>query len=447
MAWSGGFTGVGLNRAEFKQRLSSIKDKPPYQRVVIHNTDAPYIKPPVAPSKRVQNISVHYKNMGWSGGPDLFAQYDGRVYPGSPFGKSVGCKGWNGNSLHIEAEGKYTRVSGHSPHEGYGKDVWDVMAWATAEFLLWMGMEATESTIRFHKEGNTTHKTCPGDLIDKEWFINKVRAEMGHSPFYPEPKPETSPNKTRATVARGDTGGQVPVLQKALKNLGYYAGAVDGDFGPKTDAAVRAFQAAYKLKVDGVVGPLTWDALSKAKTSQKPVEPPKPPEQSPPPETPKPAPGTKREPVEAFHMSAKGLDLLKHFEGLRLTPYDDRGSPAIGYGHSNRSEKPPHVTPDLRITAEEALQILANDLVDYENRVKRSVKVPLTQGEFDALVSLAYNWGPGNLDRSRLMTLLNEGKYKEAGEAILTILPKADQPHYKGIKRRRGEEYNLWISR
>ena len=50
-------------------------------------------------------------------------------------------------------------------------------------------------------------------------------------------------------------------IQKALKEAGYYQGTVDGVVGPKTRAAIRSFQEAKGLKVDGVCGPHTWDVL------------------------------------------------------------------------------------------------------------------------------------------------------------------------------------------
>jgi peptidoglycan hydrolase-like protein with peptidoglycan-binding domain len=52
-------------------------------------------------------------------------------------------------------------------------------------------------------------------------------------------------------------------IQAALKNAGFYAGAVDGKIGPKTKKAIEAFQKAKGLKVDGKVGPKTWAELEK----------------------------------------------------------------------------------------------------------------------------------------------------------------------------------------
>jgi Putative peptidoglycan binding domain len=67
-----------------------------------------------------------------------------------------------------------------------------------------------------------------------------------------------------STLKPGDTGAQVKLLQRALARLGYKPGAVDGDYGPSTVAAVKRFQAASKLTEDGVVGPATLRALKRA---------------------------------------------------------------------------------------------------------------------------------------------------------------------------------------
>lgn len=70
----------------------------------------------------------------------------------------------------------------------------------------------------------------------------------------------------RPTIRKGDKGEYVKEAQTMLYNLGYNLGkwGVDGDFGSATQAAVKEFQRDHKLAQDGVVGPLTWDALQKA---------------------------------------------------------------------------------------------------------------------------------------------------------------------------------------
>lgn len=82
--------------------------------------------------------------------------------------------------------------------------------------------------------------------------------------------PQTWSRLTPATVKSGSTGLAVSVLQEILKNFGYPPfdpGPVDGDFGPVTDAAVKAFQADYRdfdgnpLTADGIAGEKTWCVL------------------------------------------------------------------------------------------------------------------------------------------------------------------------------------------
>lgn len=63
------------------------------------------------------------------------------------------------------------------------------------------------------------------------------------------------------TLRKGDDGTQVKTLQRTLSMRGFYC-VVDGDFGPSTDAQVRLFQTKNGLTADGIVGPVTWDALA-----------------------------------------------------------------------------------------------------------------------------------------------------------------------------------------
>ncbi len=77
----------------------------------------------------------------------------------------------------------------------------------------------------------------------------------------PRPTPPASSGGSGPTLRVGARGEPVRALQNRLNQLGYNVGAADGDFGPKTLAAVKAFQKAKGLTADGVVGPKTWDKL------------------------------------------------------------------------------------------------------------------------------------------------------------------------------------------
>ena len=67
---------------------------------------------------------------------------------------------------------------------------------------------------------------------------------------------------TQPTLRRGDRSNEVKKLQLFLNYLNCNAGAVDGDFGPATEAAVKRLQRANGLTVDGIVGPVTWQAIN-----------------------------------------------------------------------------------------------------------------------------------------------------------------------------------------
>ena len=64
------------------------------------------------------------------------------------------------------------------------------------------------------------------------------------------------------TLAPGDIGPEVEVLQRELETLGYRVGVIDGIYGPSTTKAVTAFQRAHGLTADGIVGPKTLQALA-----------------------------------------------------------------------------------------------------------------------------------------------------------------------------------------
>ena len=104
--------------------------------------------------------------------------------------------------------------------------------------------------------------------------------------------------------------------------------------------------------------------------------------------------------------SPKGIALIKRFEGLRTKAYADPVNiPTIGYGHTKGVK-----LNDPEITEAEADRLLAEDLKLYEGPINEMVKVPLTQGQFDALVSFAFNLGTGALRGSTLLKKLNAGQ-------------------------------------
>lgn len=146
--------------------------------------------------------------------------------------------------------------------------------------------------------------------------------------------------------------------------------------------------------------------------------------------------------------SKAGVNLIKSFEGLFLTAYYcPAGVLTIGYGHTNMDGVLPRVVKGLTITKEQAEDILARALVPYENAVKRLVKVRLTQSEFDALVSFAYNCGIGALEKSTLLRKLNKGDYSCVPAELMkyvTAKTKKGRVTLAGLVRRRKAEGAMW---
>lgn len=132
--------------------------------------------------------------------------------------------------------------------------------------------------------------------------------------------------------------------------------------------------------------------------------------------------------------STKGRNFIRQREGIVLHTYlDSVGVPTIGCGHT-AAAGPPFPTPGLTITAQEADDILAKDLVLYERAINNALKITVTQNEFDALVSICFNVGP-KFANSSCIKYLNQGDRKAAAEAImLWNKPK------EIIGRRRGEQ-------
>lgn len=104
-------------------------------------------------------------------------------------------------------------------------------------------------------------------------------------------------------------------------------------------------------------------------------------------------------------ISEDGLDKLKKREGLRLQAYqDDAGVWTIGYGHT-----PAHY--GQTITRDDAELLLEEDLHRFHDVINHHVRVHLSQRQFDALVSFAFNVGTWNFRMSTLLKLLNKGEY------------------------------------
>lgn len=140
----------------------------------------------------------------------------------------------------------------------------------------------------------------------------------------------------------------------------------------------------------------------------------------------------------------RGIELIKHFEGLKLDVYTCSGGvKTIGYGTTVYGDTKQKVKLGDTITKERAEELLRLDLVKFEGYVNKKVNVQLSQDQFDALVSIYYNCGPANINGSTLVRLLNQGDYPLAA-AEFRNWRKSGGKVLKGLERRRKAEEKLF---
>lgn len=166
-------------------------------------------------------------------------------------------------------------------------------------------------------------------------------------------------------------------------------------------------------------------------------------------------------------VSDKALKMLKHHEGVRTKPYRDVVALwTIGVGHlmypeqatlPNRKNAKPGYTgmcredyqirlEDFRVfSMEEVDGLLKSDLGRFERGVERFITVPLSQNQFDALVSFSFNLGLGTLQRSTLRQKINRGDFEGAAEEFLKYT-MAGGKVFRGLVIRRNDERALFLS-
>lgn len=141
-------------------------------------------------------------------------------------------------------------------------------------------------------------------------------------------------------------------------------------------------------------------------------------------------------------LSQKGIELIKQFEGYSSKAYPDPatgGAPwTIGYGTTKG------VKPGMVITAQQAEKMLRDDVAKFESGVSSLVTAPTTQGQFDAMVSLAYNIGLGNFGKSTLLKKHNARCYTCAADQF-RVWNRANGKVMNGLTKRRSAEREVYM--
>lgn len=139
-----------------------------------------------------------------------------------------------------------------------------------------------------------------------------------------------------------------------------------------------------------------------------------------------------------YKVSQNCLDIVKHYEGFRSQPYIcPAGVLTIGYGHTRT------VKPGQKISKKEANDLLIKDLENAERVIRKYVKVPLSQNQFDALASFIFNLGEGNFRSSTLLLYLNAGKFNLVPDQIRRWT-RSSGVVTEGLVRRRATEATLF---
>lgn len=144
--------------------------------------------------------------------------------------------------------------------------------------------------------------------------------------------------------------------------------------------------------------------------------------------------------VTKMKISQRGIDFIKSKEKFEPKEYPCPGGKlTIGYGHAIlEGEKFPS-----EITKEKAEKLLTLDINDAERIINRYVKVDLTQGQYDALVSLVFNWGGSKFIKSKGLKKLNNGDYDGAAKEFEQVI-RVKGKILDGLVIRRKEEKEMW---
>lgn len=139
--------------------------------------------------------------------------------------------------------------------------------------------------------------------------------------------------------------------------------------------------------------------------------------------------------------SDRGIRLIKEFEGFRADSYIcPAGKRTIGYGHVIQPGD--HIKEPM--TEASAHDLLVSDLSKFEAAVNREVAVPLSQQQFDALVSLAFNIGVGAFTGSTLLKRLNAERFHDAA-AQFDKWVYSNKKKIPGLVKRRKAEKELFL--
>jgi lysozyme len=242
------------------------------------------------------------------------------------------------------------------------------------------------------------------------------------------PVPER-PRVDLAQLVPGSKNASVRRLQRRLNHVAKAGLAVTGRYDDETVKAVRAWQTSIgdAGAADGVLGPKQFARLFPQRAFKRAGAPP-----------------------AGLTLSHRGEDFIVEFEGFSSKLYNDQaGHCTIGVGHLVHLGNCRKTEGGLEkgITRAKAVALMRRDAASFIDSVASNVKVPLTQEQFDALVSFAFNVGAGNFETSTLLEKLNAGHPEQVPAQLKRwnkVTVNGQKVASKGLTRRRGREARLF---
>jgi len=147
-------------------------------------------------------------------------------------------------------------------------------------------------------------------------------------------------------------------------------------------------------------------------------------------------------------LDTKGYNLIKEFEGYSSRPYKcSAGIPTIGYGNTFYPNGKKVTLKDAQITRKQADDIFISIVDNFALKVLKMINKPITQNQFNALVSFAYNVGVGNFQKSTLLKLVNINPNDAMIAKEFLKWNKAAGKELKGLTNRRIKESALYFTK
>ncbi len=185
--------------------------------------------------------NYHMNGRGWMGiGYNFYVRKDGSIYQGRPeWAVGAHATGYNDKSIGVCAEGNFE-----------AEKMPEAQKQAIIELMRELKQKYPNAQIKRHKDFAAT--SCPGKNYPFDEIIQAVNKKEDDT----------------VLLKNGSRGNEVKKLQENLNKLGFNCGTADGIFGVKTEAAVKAFQKAYSLTVDGIAGPATLGKIEELLKNQ-----------------------------------------------------------------------------------------------------------------------------------------------------------------------------------